>query len=332
MNKALKSGGSPKSETAITTELAELTARAGEYLDKSKSDATKRAYTSDWRIFTTWTAKHRRRTLPATAETVALFITDLADSGRAASTISRVLTSISQAHKIAGHASPTRSPEVTEVYKGIRREKGTAQKRAKPLVLPDLKKVLSSIRPSFLGRRDTALLIVGWAGALRRSEIVALDREDIDFVDQGMILTIRKSKTDQEKAGYKLGIPFAREDTYCPVKKLAHWLELARITAGPIFYSIVTTGKKFHAEIDDPKRLSAKFVNAIIKKRIQQAGINPAGYSGHSLRAGFITTAAKMQVPEHMIQLHTRHRSSKVLRAYIREGNLFESNPMGALL
>lgn len=332
MKKALKSGDSPKNEKAVTTELSELQARAGKYLDKSKSDATKRAYTSDWRIFTTWTTKHRRRTLPATAETVALFITDLADSGRAASTISRVLTSISQAHKIAGHLSPTRSPEVSEVFKGIRRDKGTAQKRAKPLVLPDLKKVLCCIRPSFLGRRDTALLIVGWAGALRRSELVALDCEDIDFVDQGMVLTIRKSKTDQERAGYKLGIPFAREDHYCPVKKLTLWLELARITAGPIFYSIGTAGKKFHAQIDDPKRLSAKFVNAIIKKRIEQAGINPDGYSGHSLRAGFITSAAKMQVPEHMIQLHTRHRSSKVLRAYIREGNLFESNPMGALL
>jgi len=243
-----------------------------------------------------------------------------------------MLTSISQAHKIADHPSPTRAVEVAEVFKGIRREKGTAQKRAKPLVLPELKKVVDSMRPSFLGRRDTALLLVGWAAALRRSELVALDFEHFEMVEEGLILTIRRSKTDQEGAGFKLGIPFARDSRYCPVKRLAHWVELARISAGPLFFSIGTPGKKFHAKITDRKRLSAKFVNEIIKKRVAEAGFKPDGYSGHSLRAGFVTSAAKVETPEHLIQCHTRHRSTKVLRDYIREGSLFDSNPLAIML
>lgn len=284
------------------------------------------------KLFVAWAQDNDLDPLPASGATVANYITHLADAGRAASTISRVLTSISQAHKILNLQSPTSSPEVVNVYKGIKRKKGTAQKRAKPLVIAELKRLCDSMRPSFLGRRDKALLLLGWSAALRRSELVALDLEDIDFVEEGLTVFIASSKTDQEGAGYKLGIPFAQEDRYCPVKKLLQWIELARIKTGPLFISVGTPGKAFHAAIEDPSRLAASMVNTVIKRRMRQAKMNPAGYSGHSLRAGFITTAAALKAPEYLIQSHTRHRSAQVLRGYIRESQLFSSNPLSLLI
>jgi integrase len=301
-------------------------------LDASKAPATKRAYRSDYNTFTTWAEAKGLDSLPASGSTVANYITYMADEGRAPSTISRALTSISQAHKTLDMVSPTQSPEVANVYKGIRRTKGTAQRRAKPLVIAELKRLCDSMRPSFLGRRDKALILIGWAGALRRSELVALDLDDVDFVDEGMTISIASSKTDQEGAGYKLGIPFASDKQYCPVLKLKHWLDLAVIVRGPLFIALGTPGKKFHAEISEPRRLAASAVNTIIKRRLKQAGMNAAGYSGHSLRAGFITTAAAQSTPEYLIQAHTRHRSAKVLRGYMRDGSLFSSNPLSILL
>lgn len=337
MVKALRSGDSRKiakhKQKTQIQEIKDLTDSARDFLNSSKSDATKQAYRSDWKSFSSWAESRSLDPLPAKPATVALYITWLAaKKGRKPSTISRVLTSISQAHKAANLDTPTRSLEVVEVFKGIRRKKGTAQKRAKPLVLSELKKAVDSTRPTFLGRRDRALLLLGWAAALRRSELVALDRENIEFVEEGMIVQIVRSKTDQEGQGYKIGIPFAKNEKYCPVKILMSWIELAAIKAGPLFFSVGTPGKKFHTDVDEPRRLSAKWVNAIIKKRVEQAGLSPVGYSGHSLRAGFVTSAAKMEAPEHVIQIHTRHRSTKSLRGYIREGSLFASNPLSVML
>lgn len=313
-------------------DLPDLAKKAVEYLESSKSEATKSAYRSDWIRFVDWAEQRDLDFLPSNASTVAMYITWLAESGLAVSTISRALTSISQAHKAAKIDTPTRALEVVEVFKGIRRKIGTAQRHAKPLLLSELKKVLDSLRPTFLGRRDAALLMLGWAGALRRSEICLVDFEDLDFVDEGMILTIIRSKTDQEAEGYKIGIPFGRDEKYCPVKRVQHWIALAKIEKGPVFFSVGTAGKKFHTDVSNPKRISARYVNSIIKKRVQQAGFSPLGYSGHSLRAGFVTSAAKMETPEHLIQIHTRHRSTKVLRGYIRLGSLFAENPMSTML
>lgn len=328
-----KSGNSPPRGTVEKkTSKPGLTHEAKEYLDASKSPATKKAYKSDWNTFTLWASQKGLESLPAAGSTVANYITYLAGAGRAASTISRALTSIAQAHKILDLASPTTSPEVTNVYKGIRRSTGTAQRRAKPLVIAELKRLCDSMRPSFLGRRDKALVLLGWSGALRRSELVALDIEHIDFVKEGMTVSIASSKTDQEGAGYKLGIPFASDENYCPVLKLKNWLDISHIVRGPLFIRLGTPGKKWHTKVNEPRRLAASAVNAIIKRRLKHAGINSAGYSGHSLRAGFITSAAAQGTPEYLIQAHTRHRSAKVLRGYMREGNLFASNPLSILL
>lgn len=309
-----------------------LTEAAQTYADNATSPNTKKAYKTDLRLFAEWAEDQGLCHLPATGATVANYISHLSDMGRKPSTIARALSSISQAHKSEGLETPTKSNAVATVHRGINRERGTAQRRAKPIVITELRRLCDKIKPSFLGRRDKALILIGWSAALRRSELVALNVENIDFVEEGMIVLIVNSKTDQVGQGYKIGIPYAKDEKYCPVKSLKRWRDLADIKSGPLFFAIGTPGKKFHAEVAKRKKLSAATVNAIIKRRIKQGGMNPAGYSGHSLRAGFITAAAKEKIPEYLIQAHTRHRSAKVLRGYIRDGDLFESNSLAFLL
>jgi integrase len=312
----------------------ELSDDALPYIHASTSEATKKAYQSDWLSFKTWATGNRVVSyLPATGPTVANYITFLAkNKDLAAATISRALSSISQAHETLKLDNPVKSPEVSRVNKGIRRKRGTKQKRAKPLVLKELMNLCDEIPPTFLGRRDQAILLVGWAAALRRSEIVALDIADIDFVGQGMTIEIARSKTDQEGEGYKIGIPYAKNKRHCPVENLKLWINLAKIKKGPLFFAVGTPGKKWHTHVEDHRRLSAAMISTIIKRRLIQAGKISAGYSGHSLRAGFITSAAAKSMPESLIQKHTRHDSLRILRIYMRDGDLFESNPLSLLL
>lgn len=330
----LSSCGSCQLTETPKTALSRLDDLSDVFLSASKSEATKAAYRLDWQSFTAWAAEHDLEPLPATPSTVRRWITHLAhDLSRAPATISRIMTSISQAHKILSLQSPTTAPEVVETFKGIKRTLGTAQNRAKPLMLSDLKTVVDSMRPTFLERRDTAMLLVGWSAALRRSEIVNLMFDDIDFVSEGMVVTIRASKTDQEKSGYRIGVPFARDERYCPTKRLKNWIDLAIITSGePLFFAVGGDGQKFHKSVNERRKICTRSLSDILKKRIRQAGLSEGGYSGHSLRAGFVTEAAKRETPEWMIQVHTRHRTTKVLRTYIREGSLFNSNPLSILL
>jgi len=313
-------------------EIRQLDEKSKKYQSHSRSDATKNAYRSDWQLFVEWCSGTGTPHLPAEPATVRRYITHLADIGRAVSTISRTMTSISQAHKIINLQSPTSSPEVSEVWKGIKRQLGTAQTRAKPLLLSELKKVISGTRPTFIGRRDSALILVGWAAAMRRSEIIALDVEDIDFVEEGMVVNIRRSKTDQNSEGYKIGIPYAREEKFCPVCHLKRWIRLSGTVSGAIFFRIGMGGKKFLYDVRNPTRLSVRMVNVILKRRLERCGMDSRGYSGHSMRAGFVTEAARGEVPEALIQIQTRHRTTKVLRGYIRDGSLFINNPLSILL
>lgn len=314
------------------SELQTLDEKSKKYQKKSRSESTKESYTRDWQYFVDWCLGLGLQNLPAEPSTVRRYITFLADLGKASSTISRAMTSISQAHKILSLQSPTTAPDVLEVWKGIRREHGTAKKRAKPLMYDDLKIVIDNIRPTFIGRRDAALLMIGWAGALRRSEIVAINREDIEFVPEGMILNIPKSKTDQNSEGFRLGIPFGTDEKYCPTKRLQSWIRIAGIESGPIFFQIGMSGKKFVCDISEPVRLTSRMVNVIIQRRMRRAGFDTRGYSGHSLRAGFVTTAAKMNIPEYLIQIHTRHRTTKCLREYIRDSQMFTENSLTTIL
>lgn len=313
-------------------EIERLKQSAVEFASQSKSEATKKSYRSDWRLFEQWCGTLSLTPLPATAETIVLWCAALAET-HTVSSISRKLTTISQAHKLAGYQSPTTHPLVGECLKGIRRKLGTSQRRAKPLVLADLKRAMDQTGVSFRGKRDAALLALGWAAALRRSELVELDVADLEFRPEGLVVHIRSSKTDQHGEGYTIGIPLGRDPKYCPTKRVETWINISRITSGPLFFPIgAMRGRWFWVNSPEKPRLGDQSVSRIVKKYVELAGISPAGYSGHSLRAGFITSAAAVKIPEYQIQLHTRHRSSRAMRGYIRDGNLFSENSLNLLI
>lgn len=312
--------------------VSKLDDRSDQYKRKSRAESTKSSYASDWSLFCDWAIGLDLEVLPAEPATIRRYITHLADIGRTVSTIGRVMTAIRQKHQKHEFPIPTISHDVVETWKGIRRAKGIKQTKAKALMLPSLKMVLENTPSHMLGWRDSALIIVGWAAALRRSEIVALDREQIEFVPEGMIITIARSKTDQEGEGYLLGIPLAKDERYCPTRRLKSWIESARISSGPLFPKIGMAGKRDNHHFSNEKRLTPRMVNQIIKRRMDRAGLDSTGYSGHSLRAGFATTAIEAGMPEGLVQIHTRHKSVATLRDYVRRGSLFNANPLGGLL
>jgi integrase len=255
--------------------------------------------------------------LPASDETVAAYLAELADRGARAATIARRLVVISQAHKAADLPSPTGSSLVRRVHAGIRRTLGTAQQGKAPAVVGELKLMLEQLPNTRVGLRDRALLLLGFAGAFRRSELVSLDVADLEFARAGLIVTLRKSKTDQEGRSRRLGIPFGWSEATCPVRSLQAWLEAARISDGPCFRSL----DRFQRV--QPQRLSDKAVALIVKRRAKAVGLDPARYAGHSLRAGLATSATAAGASERVIMSQTGHRSADMVRKYIREGNLF---------
>ena len=209
--------------------------------------------------------------------------------------------------------------------RGIRRELGSAQRQAKPLLREDLFRVLDAMGEGTKDARDRALLLIGFAGGFRRSEIVGLDCDDVERVRQGLIITLRRSKTDQEGAGRKVGIPFGRT-RHCPVLALDRWLAVSGIEAGPVFRPVDRHGRVAS------ERLSGEAVSLIVKERVAAAGIDPAGFSGHSLRAGFATSAVQAGVSTLKIRSQTGHASDAMLARYVRDGELFVDNAAGALL
>lgn len=312
--------------------VSKLDERSDQYKKKSRSEATKTAYASDWSVFCDWACALNLEVLPAEPSTIRRYITYMADLGRSVSTIGRALTAIRQKHQKNEFPIPTISHDVVETWKGIRREKGVRPKKAKALMLPNLKTVIDHTPSHTLGRRDAALILVGWSAALRRSEIVALDREHIEFVPEGMIITIERSKTDQEGEGYLLGIPFAKDERYCATRCLKSWIEWSRFDSGPLFANIGMSGRYAQRSFNNDKRLTCRWVNKIIARRMDRAGLDSTGYSGHSLRAGFTTTAIEAGMPEGIVQLHTRHKSVATMRGYVRRASLFNSNPLETLL
>lgn len=289
------------------------------FVRQSRAANTLKAYASDLEQFKHWGGQ-----LPSTSEQVAQFLAEHADKLKPA-TLSRYVASLAVAHRAMGLASPTASELVRSVIKGIRRVKGVAQKAAKPLLKEDLFAVLDAMAGTIKDARDRSLLFMGFAGGFRRSELVGLDVEDITFVRQGMIITLRHSKTDQEGQGRKLGIPFGRTK-FCPVKTTETWLQRASLTKGPIFTSITKGGHT------TPQRLSTNAVAEIIQHRIASAGMDPDGYSGHSLRSGFATSAAMAGVATWRIRKQTGHASDVMLGRYIIDGELFNDNAAAAIL
>lgn len=304
--------------------LVDVTSKATEYMAAAKSANTLTAYRKDWQDFEQFCVLAGFNSLPASPDTVVSYLTVLADT-RKVSTLERRIASISQAHQVADFNSPTSDMAVRVLMQGIRREKGTAPDCKAPAVTSDIKVMVSTLPDSLLGIRDRALLLVGFAGGFRRSELVALDVEDLEFKREGLVINLRRSKTDQEGQGRKVAIPYGSNCDTCPVRSLQLWLEESGISSGPVFRSVNRHGNL------QANRLSDKAVALVVKRTAAAAGLNPDNYSGHSLRAGMATSAAAAGVSERAIMNQTGHRSQAMVRRYIREGNLFNDNAAARL-
>ena len=251
-----------RARTAPPAPLADVAPRARDYAQEAKAANTRRAYRADWHDFTAWCEGHGRTALPAAPETVALYLTDLAGR-RKTSTLQRRLSSISQAHQLAGHAAhdaPTRHATVRAVWAGIRRAKGTAQAGKAPVLTADVRAMVATLPDTLLGLRDRALLLLGFAGAFRRSELVGLDVGDLEAGRAGLAVTLRRSTTDQEGAGRKLGIPYGANPDTCPARAVQEWLDASALRVGPLFRSV-----NRHEQVQ-PGRLSDKAVALVVKR------------------------------------------------------------------
>lgn len=306
--------------------LARLLAQAEAIFRSSRAGSTLRAYEHDWKQFRIWCEQNRLVPLPASTEAVILYATDLTkNQGKKWNTLSRRLAAISQLHQRAGFDSPTRTWAMKQFLGGLRRELGIAPARKKPVLVGDLKQIVRALPESTLGKRDRALLLVGFTGALRRSELIGLDVEDLETVREGLIVHIRRSKTDQEGEGRKVGIPRSADQATCPVWALEQWLSAATIGSGPVF-RVMNRHSRVLA-----KRLSGEGVAMVVKRAVEKLGYDPALFSGHSLRAGLATSAAAAGKGERAIMNQTGHRSVTTVRRYIRDGNLFRENAADGL-
>ena len=242
------------------------------------------------------------------------------NQGKKWNTLSRRLAAISQLHQRAGFESPTRAWAMKQFLAGLRRELGIEPVRKKPILVADLKSILHELPDSLLGKRDRALLLLGFTGALRRSELVALDAGDLERTREGLIVSIRRSKTDQEGQGRKLGIPEGTDPATCPIRAIESWRAATKIESGPLFRVMNRHGQVL------PKRLSGEGVAIVVKRYAGKLGYDPALFSGHSLRAGLATSAAAAGKGERAIMNQTGHRSVTTVRRYIRDGSLFREN------
>jgi integrase len=262
--------------------------------------------------------------VPASPENVASYIAECAGRLKVGS-IQRRLNAIAEAHKAVRVDSPTSSGIVRNTLKGIRRTLGTATAQKAPAVTADIRAMVEATDAGLIGVRDRALILLGFAGAFRRAELVALDLADLDFSRDGLTVTQRRSKTDQEGQGRKIGIPYGSNPETCPVRTLQAWLEQAGVTIGPLFRSFNRHGHTKQG------RLSGIDVARVVKKLALRAGLDSAKYAGHSLRAGHATSAAASGASERSIMNQTGHRSVQMVRRYIREGSLFRENSAGKL-
>lgn len=309
----------PKAAEQHAARLEDLGAKAAEFVQKSKAANTRRGYRADWADFTAWCEKYRRPSLPASPDTVAYYLADRSQTLKT-STLQRRLATIAEAHRTASHESPTKQAQVKLVWAGIRREKGTAQSHVKPALTRHIRLMVSHLPDSLLGVRDRALLLLGYAGAMRRSELVGLDVTDLAVADEGLVVVVRRSKTDQAGAGRTVGIPRGGHPETCPVRAVQAWLDESRVDEGPLFRSVNKHGLVM------PTRLSDRAVAEVVKRSLVAAGRSPRRYAGHSLRAGLITQAAMAGVSERAIQDQSGHKSLAVMRRYVRDGSLFREN------
>ncbi|MEM9200718.1 MAG: site-specific integrase [Actinomycetota bacterium] len=317
----------PEAEPTLATDPADLeTTRtrlltaAFDLADAARSDATKRAYASDWAHFTDFCDRLEFTPLPADPADVALYLVDLHQHGAAVATIERRLASIADAHHRAGSPSPGPDAQVRAVMTGIRRTSNKKRTPKRALTVAEFEAIAADDNGTLTDTRDTAIITVGFFGGLRRSELAALNVDDITRVDEGLRVEIRRSKTDQTGHGRTIALAHTGDAALCPVRNLQRWLTDAEIDDGPIFRRI---RRGDHLTGD---RISDQTINLIVKKRAERIGTNPNELGAHSLRSGLITAAAERGLEERAIARQTGHRSIPTLRSYIQTAGVFNDN------
>jgi site-specific recombinase XerD len=297
-------------------------------LKLSKANNTLRAYKSDFKDFGGFCAKHGFDSLPTEPKIVALYLTNLSKTSKI-STLRRRLVSISMVHKLKGHYLDTKHPIIIENLMGIKRLMGSFQKGKKPLLINHLKLIVDVINQQKIDEikkaRDKSIILIGFGGGFRRTELISIDHEDLEFVSEGLKITLRRSKTDQFGEGMIKGLPYFTNENYCPVINLKKWLELSNIKSGPIF-------RRFNKGSSlTSNRLTDQTVVLLIKSYLNLAGIENSNYSGHSLRSGFATVAAESGADERSIMAMTGHKTTQMVRRYIKEANIFKNNALNKI-
>ena len=298
-------------------------------LQSSKANNTVRAYKSDFNDFGVFCAQNGFKSLPTEPNIVSLYLTHLSTKEAKMSTLKRRLVSIGVIHKLKGHYLDTKHPSIIENIMGIKRRKGSIQKAKKPLLINSLKLIIDAIdqqnKQEIKKFRDRSIILIGFSGGFRRNEIVSLDYDDLDFVPEGLKINIKRSKTDQFGEGFTKALPYFDSSQYCPVISLKNWLDISKITSGPLFRRFLKGSKL------SENRLTDQTVAILIKEYLNLAGINSKNYSGHSLRSGFATSAAESGVEERNIMAMTGHKSTEMVRRYIKEANLFKNNALNKI-
>jgi integrase len=336
----LADGPGELADPELLDELEHSLGRLEEFASKSKAENTIRAYAADLEDFRHWCDRYGREWLPADPETVGLYLGAKADELSLA-TLERRLAAIASVHKEEGYDSPATVAEgpLRPIWKGIVREKTRQQDGATPLLVEDLKKIVEHLpryngsddgptgRLTLTSLRDRAILLVGWTGALRRSEIVALNTQDLEFIPgEGVNITIRRSKTDQEAAGMTKGLPYGSNKETCPVTALRTWIQAAaRHVEGPFDGPIFR--RFYRGESIGSTALTAQYVSKILKRHAERVGLDPEGYSAHSLRAGFITQAIRAGKAERRVKEHSGHKSWETFNRYVEKAGTFQDNP-----
>ena len=293
----------------LITDVKNLELETLKNLRSSKASNTLRAYRSDYKDFAGFCFKNGFKPMPSEPKVLSLYLTYLSKSSKF-STLKRRLASISVIHRISGHYIDVKHPIITENLMGIKRAKGSYQKSKKPILINELKSIIDVIDQDKNEKnklRNKALILIGFAGGFRRSELVAIEFEDVEFVSEGIKIFVKRSKTDQSGEGMMKGLPYFSTQNYCPVVSLKNWFEKSEIKSGKIF------------------DISDKSVALTVKKYTALAGLDSNKYSGHSLRSGFATSAADAGAEERSIMATTGHKTTQMVRRYIQEANLFKN-------
>jgi len=312
----------------LTTDLKILHEATLENLKSSKANNTLRAYKSDFKDFGVFCSRNGLSSLPTEPKIVSLYLTHLSKNSKI-STLRRRLVSISMVHKLKGHYLDTKHPIIVENLMGIRRIKGSVQKGKKPILINHLKQIINSINEQNSSEtkklRDKSIILIGFGGGFRRTELISIDYEDLEFVPEGLKIIVRKSKTDQFGEGMIKGLPYFDDKNYCPVVNLRKWLEISNIKSGPVF-------RRFSkGSVLTENRLTDQSVVLLIKEHLRLAGIENRNFAGHSLRSGFATVAADSGADERSIMAMTGHKTTQMVRRYIREANLFKNNALNKI-